>query len=616
MITAQNLSKSYGLRTLFEKISFSISDGERVGLVGRNGQGKTTLLRILMGEESADEGTVSIPKNYRIGYLTQHLHFSEASVLSEACKSLSPERQHEEWTVKRILAGLGFSQSDFDRPPSEFSGGFQVRLNLAKVLVSDPDMLLLDEPTNFLDIVSIRWLIDFLRAWKGELVLVSHDRNVMDSIVSHVMGIHRQKMRKMEGNTHDYYGQIQREEEVFENKRLNDEKERKQMQTFISKFRAKARQANLVQSRIKCLEKRTRYEKLENIANLSFSFNAAPFEAKYPLETDDLCFSYSPHTPFLIDHLNLTLETGDRLCIIGKNGRGKSTLVKLLSGQLQGLEGKIRMHSLVRIAYYAQAHTAALIPENTIEDEIALAGIGRERKSIRDVCGAMMFSGDEALKKIKVLSGGEKCRVLLGKLLMQPANLLILDEPTHHLDMESTEALMEAINDFDGTVIMVTHNEYILDSVATKLVVFQGDRQLVFPGTYSEFLDQVGWEEERQEVSASFSETNSSPAIPRDQIKRLKAEFVQRRSKVLTPLKKDIEKAEKEIERLENEQAQGTQSMVEASEKQDALSIVSLSKSFNANKIFIEEWYARLEEATDRYETESRKFEQEAKLYE
>ena len=227
-----------------------------------------------------------------------------------------------------------------------------------------------------------------------------------------------------------------------------------------------------------------------------------------------------------------------------------------------------------------------------------------------------MFSGDEALKKIKVLSGGEKCRVLLGKLLMQPANLLILDEPTHHLDMESTEALMEAINDFDGTVIMVTHNEYLLDSVATKLVVFQGDRQLVFPGTYSEFLDQVGWEEERQEVSASFSEINSSPALPRDQIKRLKAEFVQRRSKVLTPLKKDIEKADKEIERLEHEQAQGTQAMVEASEKQDALSIVSLSKAFNANKSFIEEWYARLEEATERYETESYKFEQEAKLYE
>lgn len=616
MITAQNLSKSYGLHTLFEKISFSISEGERVGLVGRNGEGKTTLLRILMGEEAPDEGTVSVPRNYRIGYLTQHLHFSETSVLAEACKSLSAERQHEEWTVKRILAGLGFSQSDFDRPPSEFSGGYQVRLNLAKVLVSGPDMLLLDEPTNFLDIISIRWLIDFLRAWKGELILVSHDRNVMDSIVSHVMGIHRKKMRKMAGDTHDYYGQIQKEEEVFENKRLNDEKERKQMQTFISKFRAKARQANLVQSRIKCLEKRTRLEKLNNIANLSFSFNAAPFEAKYPLETDDLRFSYSPQAPLLIDHLNLTIETGDRLCIIGKNGRGKSTLVKLLSAQLQPLEGKIRMHSLVRIGYYAQAHTAALIPENTIEDEIALAGIGRERKSIRDVCGAMMFSGDDALKKIKVLSGGEKCRVLLGKLLMQPANLLILDEPTHHLDMESTEALMDAINDFDGTVIMVTHNEYLLDSIATKLVVFQGDRQLVFPGTYSEFLDQVGWEEERQDSSASFSEINTSTNLPRDQIKRLKAEFVQRRSKVLTPLKKDLEKAEREIERLEKEQAEGTQAMIEASEKQDALAIVALSKTFNSNKNLIEEGYEKLEEATERYEIEKQKFEKEAKLYE
>ena len=616
MIIAQNLSKSYGLRTLFEKISFSIGQGERVGLVGRNGQGKTTLLRILMGEETADEGIVSVPKNYRIGYLTQHLHFSEATVLAEACRALPPERQHEEWTVKRILAGLGFAQSDFERPTSEFSGGYQVRLNLAKVLVSDPDMLLLDEPTNFLDIISIRWLIDFLRDWKGELILVSHDRNVMDSIVTHVMGIHRRKMRKMEGNTNDYYGQIHREEEVFENRRLNDEKERKQIQNFISKFRAKARQANLVQSRIKCLEKRTRYEKLDSIATLSFSFNACSFEAKYPLETDELCFSYDPQAAFLIDHLNLTLETGDRLCIIGKNGRGKSTLVKLLSGQLQPLKGKIRMHSLVRIGYYAQAHTAALIPENTIEDEIALAGIGRETKSIRDVCGAMMFSGDDALKKIKVLSGGEKCRVLLGKLLMQPSNLLILDEPTHHLDMESTEALMEAINDFDGTVIMVTHNEYLLDSVATKLVVFERDRQLVFPGTYSEFLDQVGWEEERQESHADLSEMNSSFNASREQLKRLKAEFVQRRSKVLTPLKKDLDKAEKEIERLEKEQSDGTQAMVEASEKQDAQAIVTLSKNFNTNKNLIEEWYERLEEATERYEAEKQKFDKEAKLYE
>lgn len=495
MITVQNLTKNYGSRPIFDRMSCSFNTGERVGLVGRNGEGKSTLLRMIIGEESPDEGVISMPKGYRLGYLSQHIHFTKPTVIEEACLGLPKFREDEEWAVKIVLSGLGFKDEDFDRSPHEFSGGYQIRLNLAKVLVSEPDMLILDEPTNFLDIVSIRWLEGFLKDWKGEMILVSHDRNFMDSIVTHILGLHRSSAKKIPGNTSDYYDLIEREEEVHESRRLNNEKSRKKMEEFVAKFKARASHANLVQSRVKTLEKKELIEKLPAIATLSFSFNSASFEAPHPLIVSDLTFSYSDNGPNLIEHLDLTLEKGDRLCVIGKNGKGKTTLLKLLAGRLTPKSGNVRIHPQAKMGYYEQANTAMLHDSSSVEEEIA-SGKAKDLKAVRDICGAMMFSGDDALKKIKVLSGGEKCRVLIGKLLMQPTNLLILDEPTHHLDMASTEALMEAVNEFEGSVVMVTHNEHLLEGVATKLVVFQNDRLIVFPGTYNEFLDQIGWEDE------------------------------------------------------------------------------------------------------------------------
>ena len=496
MITIQNLSKNYGIRPIFDRINCSFNTGERVGLVGRNGEGKSTLLRMITGEETPDEGIISKPKHYRVGYLSQHIHFTKQTVVEEACLGLPHGREDEEWSVKIVLSGLGFRDEDFDRSPQEFSGGYQVRINLAKVLVSEPDMLILDEPTNFLDIVSIRWLESFLKDWKGEMILVSHDRNFMDSIVTHIIGLHRSSAKKICGNTADYYEQIEREEEVHESRRINNEKSRRKMEQFIAKFKARASHANLVQSRVKTLEKRELIEKLPEIATLSFSFNSASFEAPHPLIVNNLTFSYSEEGPVLIDHLDLTLEKGDCLCVIGKNGKGKTTLLKLLAGRLTPKSGTVRIHPQVRMGYYEQANTAMLNPSFSVEEEIGISGKSKDLKAIRDICGAMMFSGDDALKKIKVLSGGEQCRVLIGKLLMQPTNLLILDEPTHHLDMSSTEALMDAINEFEGAVVMVTHNEHLLESVATKLLVFQNNKITLFPGTYNEFLDQIGWDEE------------------------------------------------------------------------------------------------------------------------
>ena len=615
MISAQNISKRYDTRPLFEKSGFFIGQGEKVGLVGRNGHGKTTLLRMLAGEETPDEGILSIPKDYRIGYLAQHIHLTKKTLLEEACLGLPENRAHEEWTVKKVLAGLGFRQEDMGRDPAEFSGGYQVRLCLAKVIVSEPDMLLLDEPTNFLDIVSIRWLIDYLKSWRRELVLVSHDRNFMDGIATHILGIHRQKIRKIQGVTGDYYSQIEKEEEVHENRRLNDEKVRQQMNQFISKFRAKARQAGLAQSRIKSLEKRRTLEKLDKIATLSFSFKSAPFEAKYLFEAENLTFSYEGKEPWLFDNLSFNLEKGDRLCVIGKNGKGKTTLLKTLSGKLSPLSGRIRMHPLIEQAYYEQANTAELNPHLCVEEEIFNASPNKERKFIRDICGAMMFSGDDALKKISVLSGGEKCRVLLGKLLVSPANLLILDEPTHHLDMESSEALIDSIDEFEGGVLMVTHNEHILAEVANKLIVFQNGKAQFFDGTYDEFLERVGWEDEKAALKADLEVEIPEAKVKREDLKKLRVEFIARRSKVLNPLKNTVEKLEKRIVALEEESTRTTEALVKASEEQNASAIAAHSKTMNVLKAETDQKYEELGEATERYEKEKKRFDEEEKEF-
>ncbi|GAI86334.1 unnamed protein product, partial [marine sediment metagenome] len=277
MISVENITKSFGSQLLFEGVNFRVNSRERVGLVGRNGHGKTTLFRLIVGEEHPDTGTITIPKNYRIGYVRQHLEFSEDTLLKEAMRGLPEGKQGHHWEVEKTLAGLGFSTEDMKRHPGEFSGGFQVRLNLVKVLASEPDLLLLDEPTNYLDITSIRWIERFLLSWPHELMLITHDRSLMDKLATHILGIHRRKVRKMAGDTGKFYVQIAQDEEVYEKTRINDERRRKEIELFISKFRAKARLVNLVQSRIKLLEKTERQEKLEKIKTLDFWFRSKPY---------------------------------------------------------------------------------------------------------------------------------------------------------------------------------------------------------------------------------------------------------------------------------------------------------------------------------------------------
>lgn len=614
MITVQNLSKRYGNQVIFDNITFNLNLRERVGLVGRNGHGKTTLFRLLTGQEQYDEGTIKIPKDYRIGYLNQHIHFTRPTVLEEGCSGLPDSQKEDEWKVKKILSGLGFSESDFCRNPSEFSGGYQIRLNLAKVLVSEPNLLLLDEPTNFLDIVSIRWLTNFLNSWRNEVVVISHDRGFMDNVTTHIIGIHRSKVRKIKGTTKDYYSQIIKEEEIHEKQRLNDEKKRKQAEQFINSFRAKARHASLVQSRIKTLEKQERIKKLEKIPTFSFSFNSAPFHAEYTQEARNITFSYNGNSPYLLSQLGFAVEKRDRVCIVGQNGKGKTTLLRLLAGKLSPLEGKIKNHPQAKIGYYEQANTASLNDKLTVEEEIYLNNSNIDRKRIRDICGAMMFSGDSALKKIKVLSGGEKCRVLLGKILITPSNLLLLDEPTHHLDMQSCDAMIDAINTFQGAVIMVTHNEYILHRIANKLIVFHHDRVFPFQGKYSQFLEQIGWDDQESITFGKRSHKRrgeSVKAINRKDTRKARAEFITRRSKTLTPYKKRIEELEKNIVEMEQQLHDDNQSLIKASREQDKNTITALSRSAKQTQASIDTLYKQLEETTGKYEQEKQAFEQE-----
>lgn len=493
MLRIQNLCKSYGSQVLFEEASLQLIPGERLGLVGRNGHGKSTLFRLILGEEHEDSGTITKPKNYRIGHLAQHLHFTKPTILEEGCLGLREEEEHDHYKVERILFGLGFVEEDLQKSPAEFSGGFQIRLNLAKVLVANPNLLLLDEPTNYLDIVSIRWITQFLRSWENELIIISHDREFMDAVTTHTALIHRQKIRRVEGNTAKLYALVAQDEEIYEKTRVNEAKQRKHAETFINRFKAQANRASLVQSRIKMLEKIPKLEKLSEIQNLDFKFHYAPFEAKTLMEVSDLSFSFNPKIP-LISHFKLTIQAHDRIAVIGKNGKGKSTLLNLLVGELKPQKGNLKHHPHMKTGYFGQTNIVRLNPKWSVEGEITHANTKLDRTTVRNICGLMMFSGDQAEKKVSQLSGGEKSRVLLGKILAAPANLLFLDEPTNHLDMQSIEALVESIQDFPGAAVIVTHSEEILRQVATKLVIFNHGKVELFLGNYDEFLQQVGWD--------------------------------------------------------------------------------------------------------------------------
>ncbi len=549
MLRCESVSKSYNGKTLFQNLSFIVSSGEKIALVGRNGSGKTTLFRMIKGEEHSDSGLITTPSHYRIGLLSQHAQFKAPSILEEALSAIEIEDPFhtEEWKAKKILSGLGFSDEQILKSPETISGGFTLRLQLAKLLLSDPDLLLLDEPTNYLDIPTIRWLTNFLQSWKKEIITVSHDRAFLDAISTHTMGIHRESFMKMRGNAQDYFRTLFEKEMVYQKTVEKRDAEREKLTQFITRFGAKASKAKQAQSKKKRLEKCTPLEELQSLQELSFSFQEEPTHAKILLEGENLSFRHLNQQRDLFSKLSFSISPGDRIAIAGKNGVGKSTLLKSLIGEMPPSLGKLALHPSCKIGYFGQTNIERLCLTSSIEDEIARENSSLTVEEIRSVMGMMMLGSEFHAKQIGMLSGGEKSRVLLAKILASPINLLLLDEPTNHLDIESIDSLASAIEEFTGAVMIVSHSEEFLSRLSNKSLIFDSDIEngetilKYYPMGYEIFCSEIGWQREKEELEKK--KTTKEPTRNRQE----RALQVQERSKAIKPIKERLQKVEERI---------------------------------------------------------------------
>lgn len=606
MIQAKNLSKHFGGQELFDRVSFQLGGRERVGLVGRNGSGKSTLFKLILGELSPDSGEITIPKGYRLGALEQHIHFTKPTVLEECIQVLNPDDflEHE---AEKILFGLGFSDEDMQKDPMSFSGGYQIRINLTKVLLQSPNLLLLDEPTNYLDIVSMRWLKSFLKNFPGEIMLITHDREFMDDVVTHTMGLHRQQLKKIKGDTAKFYEQVLQDEEMYEKTRENLDKKRKEMEAFVERFKAKASKAAQAQSRMKALQKMSTMDKLNDVDNLGFHFRFIECPGKQIAEVKHLAFSYDGEKENSLFHnLSFPINREDRIGIIGKNGKGKSTLLNVIGGMLSSIEGKVSFHPSAHIGHFGQTNINRLNIENTIVDEIQGENTDLSISGVRNICGTMMFEGDLAKKKIKILSGGERARVLLGKILAKPANLLLLDEPTNHLDMESIESLTEEIGNFPGAVVIVTHSEIMLRNLATKLVIFHNGNAEVFNGTYDDFLAKIGWESEETKPNKT-----GKRKLSEKEIKQRRAEIAIERAKLTRPIKEEIEICENEITKNENLLQRINGEIEKAAENLDSAKLNDYTHAVGKLNQLIENLFEKLTNANENLMFIDKKYDRE-----
>ncbi len=604
MIQLTNLSKSFGGQTIFRDVNLKVGKNQKIGFVGRNGAGKSTLFKMILGEESHDSGEIAIPKNYRIGALKQHLVFTEKSVREECALVLPEDEQWNFYKIEKLLFGLGFSEEDLDKDPLSFSGGYQIRINLVKLLATEPNMLLLDEPTNYLDLPSLHWLERFIREFDGEVILITHDRTFMDAVSTHTMGVQRKGLRITSGNTHKYYATLAMEDETYEKTKANQEKKRKELEEFVARNKARASTAAMAQSKQKELDKMEELGELENETDLSFSFNYADTPAKVVLRAEELGFGYDPQQP-LFEKLNFTLEKGKRIAIIGKNGKGKSTLLNYIAGELPLQQGTLSFHPSTKFAHFGQTNIERLNTATTIIEEIASMSKEVGIPQARSIAGGMMFPGELADKKIEVLSGGERSRVMLGKIIATPANLLFLDEPTNHLDMQSIDALADAIEQFEGSLIMVTHSEMLLRRLADALIIFHKGGAEYFEGTYNEFLEKIGWEEEE-----GSKPKKKKPKLDYKERKRLRKELISERNALRQSHTKRVASCEKSIETLEEEIGDLETKLAEASAAGDNSAMIEYSATLGKLHEEVEQLFETLEEATEKEEEITAEYEE------
>ena len=487
MLTIDHISMEFSSRPVLDDITFLINRKERIALVGKNGAGKTTLLRLIAGEYQPTSGRIAKETDMTIGYLPQVMLFHDDRTLREEMMLVAHEDEARFVAeMDRTVIGLGFERKDFDRPCSEFSGGWRMRIELAKILLSHPDLLLLDEPTNHLDIESIQWLEDFLKSSPSAVLMVSHDRAFIDNVCNRTIEITLGRIYDYNVNYSKFVELRKERHEQQVRAYQNQQKMIQDTEEFIERFRYKATKAVQVQSRIKQLERLERLEvDLEDTSRLNLRFPPAPRSGDFPIIIEDLRKDFGSHNVF--HDVTFTIRRGEKVAFVGKNGEGKTTLVKCIMGQLDYL-GTLKIGHNVKIGYFAQ-NQAALLDENlTVFETIDYVAVGDIRTKIRDILGAFMFGGEASEKKVKVLSGGERSRLAMIRLLLEPCNLLILDEPTNHLDMQSKDVLKAALQDFNGTLICVSHDRDFLNGLVSKVYEFGGGRVKEHLGGIYDFL--------------------------------------------------------------------------------------------------------------------------------
>ncbi len=645
VFSVQELHIEYGARVLFDSLSFVVDRGERIAFAGQNGAGKSTLMKCVAGIIEPDRGRVIRPKYCDVGYLPQDgIHISGASLINEVqgavgdilqlqqeVEELSETLQqtpsdaegymdlleeigHRELLlqerdaatlrprVESILRGLGFKKADFDRDCGEFSGGWQMRIALAKLLLQEPDILLLDEPTNHLDIQSQRWIEQFLRSYRGAICIISHDVALLDSLVTRTIAFHHGKAEEYAGNFSFFLRESVARKEVLKRQAKAQEREIAKTQQFIDRFRAKASKATQAQSRMKQLEKVQRIEIDEDDAVMSFKFPPPPTSGHTVVKLEKVCKAYGPIT--LMDNFDLHIEKNDRIAIVGVNGSGKSTFSRLISQTEDADSGSCELGLHTQLAFFSQTHADVLDDNQTVLECVEAAASRETRPMVRNILGCFLFRGDDVFKKIGVLSGGERSRVALVCMLLHPANFLIMDEPTNHLDFQSQSVLQQALLDYPGSYCIVSHNRQFLDPIVTKVLEFRlGHPPRLFYGNVSKYIESVELEERRLK-----SEANARPATPtaaaqpsatqlnRKEQKRLQAELRQRKAKEVKPLQDELVKVEQGIANCETLKEKLSAALQDPANMSDNQKLMEFTQQYQQASRDEEKFFTRWEE--------------------